>query len=122
MIRRLGVGSDVPMLGYAFRDDWAQHEQAVLKSFVAASREAKRILAGLGEAWARLAPQIGTDDQAVLTSLQSGFRTGIPERWGEAERKACADLHAILAGIGGETLVGKAEILDPRTFWPDLSY
>lgn len=122
MIHRLGVGSDVPMLGYAFRDDWARHEEAALKGFVAASRETKMLLAASREAWARLAPQIGSDDPTILASLQAGFRAGIPERWGEAERKACADLHAILADIGGETLVGKAEILDPRTFWPGLSY
>jgi NitT/TauT family transport system substrate-binding protein len=122
MIHYLGIDSDVPMLGYAFRDDWAQRGETVLKRFVAASREAKMILADSGEAWIRLAPQIGTDDQAVLASLQAGFRAGIPEHWGEAERKACADLYAILASIGGETLVGKAKVLDPNTFWPSVSY
>lgn len=120
MIRHLGVDSDVPMLGYAFRDDWAQHEEAMLKSFIAASREAKLLLAGSGEAWARLAPQIGTDDPAALASLQAGFRAGIPERWGEPERKACADLYSILASVGGEKLVGSAKTLDPKTFWPSV--
>ncbi|MGO4570703.1 ABC transporter substrate-binding protein [Microvirga sp. 2TAF3] len=122
MIHRLGMGGDVPMLGYAFRDDWAQHEQAALQGFVAASREAKMLLASSGEAWTRLAPQIGTDDPAVLASLRAGFRAGIPEHWGDAQRKACADLYAILASIGGERLVGKARVLDPKTFWPFVSY
>lgn len=122
MIRRLGIAGDVPMLGYAFREDWARREGAVLQEFVEASREAKRVLAGSREAWTRLAPQIGTDDPSVLTALQAGFRAGIPDHWGEAERKASADLYAILAGIGGETLVGKAGALDPKTFWPSVSY
>jgi NitT/TauT family transport system substrate-binding protein len=122
MIRRLGIDSDVPMLGYAFRDDWARHADATLKEFVAASREAKTLLAKSEEAWLRLAPQIDTDDPAVLASLQAAFRAGIPEHWGEAERKACADLYAILADIGGESLVGKAKVLDPNTFWTSVSY
>lgn len=122
MIHRLGVGGDVPMLGYAFRDDWAEHKQAALKGFVAASREAKMLLASSGEAWARLAPQIGTNNPAVLASLRASFRAGIPEHWGDAERKACADLYAILASIGGERLVGKAKVLDPKTFWLSVSY
>ncbi|WP_243369201.1 ABC transporter substrate-binding protein [Microvirga solisilvae] len=122
MIRHLGIDSDVPMLGYAFRDDWAEREQAALKGFVAASRETKMLLATSGEAWTRLAPQIGTDDPAVLASLRANFRAGIPEHWGDAERKACADLYAILASIGGEKLVGKAKVLDPKTFWLSVSY
>jgi len=122
MIRHLGIDSDVPMLGYAFRDDWGRYEQDALQGFVAAAREAKTLLAGSEEAWTRLAPQIGTDDPIAQASLRASFRAGIPEHWGEAERKACADLYAILARIGGEKLVGKAKILDPKTFWPDLSY
>lgn len=122
MIRRLGVDRDVPMLGYAFREDWAQRESATLQGFVEASREAKLRLAASRDAWVRLAPQIGTDDPAALASLQAGFRAGIPEHWGEAERKASADLYAILAGIGGERLVGRAKTLDPMTFWPSVSY
>jgi NitT/TauT family transport system substrate-binding protein len=122
MVRHLGIDSDVPMLGYAFRDDWGRHEQAALKGFVAASREAKRLLAGSGQAWTRLAPQIGTDDRTILASLRASFSAGIPEHWGEAERKACADLYAILASIGGENLVGKAKVLDPKTFWPSVAY
>jgi NitT/TauT family transport system substrate-binding protein len=121
-IRHLGIDGDVPMLGYAFREDWAQQENAALQGFVAASREAKMLLAGSREEWISLAPQIGTDDPAVLTTLQAGFRAGIPEHWGEVERKACADLYAILAGLGGEKLVGKAKMLDPKTFWPSVSY
>jgi NitT/TauT family transport system substrate-binding protein len=122
IIRHLGIDGDVPMLGYAFREDWARRESVALQGFVAASREAKTLLAESRETWVRLAPQIGTDDPAVLTSLQAGFRAGTPEHWGEAERKASADLYAILVGIGGEKLVGKAKILDPKTFWPSVSY
>jgi NitT/TauT family transport system substrate-binding protein len=122
MIRQLGIDADVPMLGYAFRDAWAQRESAALQRFVAASREAKTLLAGSKEEWIRLAPQIGTEDPAVLTSLQAGFRIGTPEHWGEAEREASASLYAILVGIGGEKLVGKAKTLDPKTFWPSVSY
>jgi NitT/TauT family transport system substrate-binding protein len=122
MIRRLGIESDVPMLGYAFQEKWAAREGAALQGFVAASREAKALLAGSKDEWVRLAPQIGRDDPAVLDALQAGFRAGIPDRWSEAERRAAADLYAILVGIGGERLVGRAKILDEKTFWPSVSY
>jgi len=122
MIRSLGIDGNVPMLGYAFREEWAEDKGAALQGFIAASREAKALLAGSKEEWARLAPQIGTDDPAVLAFLQAGFRAGIPDRWSEPERKAAANLYAILVGIGGNKLVGQAKFLDARTFWPLVSY
>ncbi|KLK93641.1 ABC transporter substrate-binding protein [Microvirga vignae] len=122
MILRLGLDGDVPMLGYAFRDEWAEREGAVLEGFVAASRQAKALLAASKEEWIRLAPQIGSDDPAVLRALQAGFRAGIPDRWSEDERQAASDLYAILVRIGGDKLVGRAKILDAKTFWPSVSY
>ena len=109
------------MLGYAFREAWASRNGSLLQDFVAASREAKRILAESSEEWARLAPQIGTSDPAALSALRSGYRAGIPSSWGEAERGASADLHAILVEIGGETLMGRAKTVG-GTFWPGISY
>jgi NitT/TauT family transport system substrate-binding protein len=122
MIRRLGIDRDVPMLGYAFREDWAQREGAILSDFVAASRDAKALLAASKGEWARLAPQIGTEDPVILASLQSSFRAGIPEHWTSAERQAASDLYAILVTVGGDKLVGRAKVLDAKTFWPFIVY
>ncbi|WP_262297899.1 ABC transporter substrate-binding protein [Microvirga sesbaniae] len=122
MIRGLGIDHEVPMLGYAFREGWAVRADAALQGFVAASRDAKALLAGSRDEWIRLAPQIGTDDPTALAALQDGFRSGIPDRWSEAERRACADLYAILVRIGGDKLVGSSRALDARTFWPAISY
>src|SRR5215218_8830370 len=122
MIRRLGIDSYVPMLGYAFREEWADREGVALQGFVAASREAKTLLASSKEEWIRLAPLIGTDDPAALVALQAGFRVGTPDRWSEVERQAASDLYAILVRIGGDKLVGSAKVLDVKTFWGPVSY
>jgi NitT/TauT family transport system substrate-binding protein len=121
MIRKLGIAHDVPMLGYAFREEWGARQSKLVESFVAASREAKALLAESKDEWARLAPQIGSDDPAVLSALQAGFRAGIPDQWAQAERQAAMELYAILVAIGGEKLVGRATSVDPKTFWP-LTY
>jgi NitT/TauT family transport system substrate-binding protein len=122
MIRGLGIDSHVPMLGYAFREEWADREGVALQGFVAASREAKTLLASSKEEWIRLAPLIGSDDPAALVALQAGFRVGTPDRWSEVERQAASDLYAILVRIGGDKLVGSAKVLDVKTFWPPVSY
>jgi len=122
MIRRLGIDRDVPMLGYAFREEWAQNENVALMDFIAASQDAKGLLAASREEWARLAPQIGTDNPAVLAALQTGFSAGIPEHWTSVERKAAGDLYAILVAVGGDKLVGQAKVLDTKTFWQSVTY
>ncbi|MGF9757947.1 ABC transporter substrate-binding protein [Microvirga sp. 0TCS3.31] len=122
MIRRLGIDGEVPMLGYAFREEWAKDKSAVLQGFMAASREAKALLSGSKDEWIRLAPQIGSDDPAVLGAIQAGFRAGIPDRWSAPERQAAGNLYAILVEIGGDKLVGRAKILDAKTFWPSVAY
>ena len=121
MVRRLGIEADVPMLGYAFRESWASQAGSTLQEFVAASREAKAILADSAAEWSRLAPHIGTSDPATLAALQEGYRAGIPTRWGEGERGAAKELYAILREIGGEKLMGRAQSLG-GTFWPGVSY
>jgi NitT/TauT family transport system substrate-binding protein len=121
MVRRLGIEADVPMLGYAFRESWAIGAGGMLEDFVAASREAKAILAGSSAEWTRLSQHVGTSDPAILAALQEGYRAGIPARWGDVERGAAEELHAILREIGGEKLVGRAQSLE-GTFWPGVSY
>lgn len=121
MVRRLGIDAEVPMLGYAFKEGWAARASGTLAAFVAASRDAKTILGSSSEEWTRLAPQIGTADPAALSALQAGYRAGIPGSWGTAERRAAAELHAILVAVGGEKLMGRARSLE-GTFSPEISY
>jgi NitT/TauT family transport system substrate-binding protein len=104
------------MLGYAFRDEWAARNKGTLQGFVAASQAAKTRLAGSEQDWVTLAPLVGSDDKAVLSALRAGYAAGIPRRWGEVERRGAMDLYGILAQLGGERLVGRAQNLDPATF------
>jgi NitT/TauT family transport system substrate-binding protein len=121
MIGEFEITGDVPMLGYAFREEWGTRESKHLEGFVTASREAKALLAESADEWSRLAPQTGANDPAALRALQAGFRAGIPARWGETERQAAKELYSILLDYGGVKLVGRAASVDPKTFWP-LTY
>ena len=46
----------------------------------------------------------------------------MPESFGAAERMAAADLFAILARLGGEELVGRADQLSGGTFWAGVTF
>jgi NitT/TauT family transport system substrate-binding protein len=120
--RELGIQTAVPLLGYVFDEDWAAAHHADILGLVDASRQAKRILAESDEDWQRLRPMMKAPDEATYAALRDGFRAGIPQTWGEAERSDAARLFAIMAKLGGEELVGKATELQPGTFWSDVAY
>jgi NitT/TauT family transport system substrate-binding protein len=118
----LGIESDVPLLGYVFDEDWAAGHKADMLALVEASRQAKEILKTSDEEWERLRPMMRASDDASFAALRDGFRAGIPNSWGDAEREDAARLFAIMARLGGEELIGKSAALQPGTFWPDVSY
>ena len=120
--RALGIRARVPLLGYVFRAAWADANRDRVLAFTRASRAAKRILGRSDAEWQRLAPLTRAKDPATLRALREGFRRGIPEAWGAAERRDAGRLFAILSKLGGAKLVGANRELQPGTFWPDLTY
>lgn len=127
MARDLGIGSAVPLVGYVFDEAWAAEHRETLLGCFRAIRAANRLLAESDAEWERLRPLMRAEDEATIRALREGYRAGIPQRWGEAERADAARLYAILAELGGEALVGKAQAgrsgaVPEGTFWPAVSY
>jgi NitT/TauT family transport system substrate-binding protein len=120
--RALGIEHEVPQLGYVFFEDWANEHTELVLAFIDASREAKQILLSSDEEWERIRPLTQAEDDATFEALKRRWREGVPENWGEAERADAAKLYAILAGLGGERLVGNASELQSGTFWPKVTF
>ncbi len=120
-IRELGVVSDVPQLGYVFREDFANQNADLIEAFADASRAAKALLQ-TDEEWMRIRELTKARDDATLEVLKTRFQEGIPLSWGEVERADAARLYTILAELGGEELVGPSAELAPGTFWPNVAF
>ena len=116
-VRGLGIHAEVPMIGYVFSEAWAGRNGSALTAFLSASGRARTVLAESDEEWQRLMPLTGVRSQAELDRLKELYRAGIPRHWGAEERRAAAQLFAVLARIGGRELVGSAETIAPGTFW-----
>lgn len=121
-IETLGAGSDVPMLGYAFRESWANANKKIVQGFARSSRKAKALLAESQSEWDRLRPKMRAKDDATFNALRNGYIAGIPRKWGTAERKGAKGLFAVLAKQGGKKLVGKSLKFQSGTFWPHITY
>jgi NitT/TauT family transport system substrate-binding protein len=117
-VSALGIASGVPYIGYTFAQHWATQNPALIDGFVAASRQARTILATSDAEWQRLKPRTGAADDAELDRLRDWYGRGIPRRWGEPERRAAGQLFELLARIGGPDLVGPISAVPPGTFWP----
>jgi NitT/TauT family transport system substrate-binding protein len=118
--RSLGAAGAVSALGYVFSERWAQAHPRAAQGFVEASRAAKALLASSDAEWERLAPLMRADG-AELLALRDRYREGIPTRPAAEDEADAARLHAVLAELGGERLVGRSPAMAPGTYWSRLA-
>ena len=117
LLPRFGVSPKLSMIGYVFSEDFAKAHPRTIAAFLDATRQAKHILMTSDAEWGRIAPLTGAKDAATLKAYRDRYREGIPDRPVEAEAKDSAVLYRVLAGLGGEALVGPAKELAPGTFY-----
>jgi NitT/TauT family transport system substrate-binding protein len=115
-MRALGIAEPVPLVGYVLSAGWAREHTASCAGFFRACRRAEEVLLGSDEEWQTIAPLTGAADAAELERLRDAYREGIPRGDETTMRTAAAALYDLLAGIGGETLVGPSRTLPPGTF------
>jgi NitT/TauT family transport system substrate-binding protein len=113
----LGVEGPAPLVGWVFREDWADSHRRELTGFLRAVFAGMRLLGESNEEWDRLKSLIKVSDESTLHALRDAYRAGIPRRFGAREIKNAELLFAILAREGGEELVGKSRRLSEGTFW-----
>lgn len=117
ILHGLGIDKPIPLIGWVFREDWATANSALVKNFLAASYEAKAILASSDAQWDQLRPKMRAENDAVFKALRAKYRAGIPTCSDPATMTAVAATFKVLADTGGEKLVGKSKTLAAGTFW-----
>jgi NitT/TauT family transport system substrate-binding protein len=78
---------------------------------------AKQSLAASDTSWEAIARRLEMTHPAELALYRKTYRDGLPRRPIAEEAADARALYAILAEIGGPTLVGPAPELDPGTFY-----
>jgi NitT/TauT family transport system substrate-binding protein len=117
-VSAMGIDEGVPYFGYTFSSRWAEQNPALIDGFIAATAQARTLLATSDGEWQRVMPLTGAADDAELERLRDWYRRGIPRNWGEPERHAAAQLLNLLARVGGPQLVGPISAVPSGTFWP----
>lgn len=114
VMRGLGFAAPVPMMGFAFSEDWVAAHPGALAHFIAAKAEAERRLASDDGEWERLRPLTGAENDVVLAGLRDRYRAGILGAGAADVGPQAAALYAQLAAIGGSDLTTG---LPEGTFW-----
>ena len=113
----LGVPGRLPLIGYVFRESWADANRDALDGFLAASAAARAILLESDAEWDRLRTLTRAEDDATLAALRDGYRDGVPTAPRETQAAAIRRAYAIVAALGGRDLVGRSVELAPGTVW-----
>lgn len=114
--RELGLDPQIPLLGYVIKGELLRENPQLVAGFAAASRAAKNLLANDDAEWERLRPHMKAADDAAFAALKAGFRAGIPSG-DPVNLESASSFLALMAEMGGEKLVGKANTLPEGVFY-----
>jgi NitT/TauT family transport system substrate-binding protein len=121
VVRELGARGEVSMVGYVFRDQWADKNLKAIQGFLRAAKRANEMLATSDAEWDRLKPLMAENDptfnEATFEALRRRYREGIPERSSASDEADAKILYQFLRELGGTRLVGSGTELAPGTFW-----
>jgi NitT/TauT family transport system substrate-binding protein len=112
--KSFGLKGEIALLGYVFNETVGPD---VLNGFAQASAGAKRILAEHDEAWGAIRPLMSAEDEKTFETLRRYFVDGNPRRSIADERADAERLFGVLAGIGGEKLVGSVQSFPDGLYW-----
>ncbi|HYE35047.1 ABC transporter substrate-binding protein [Methylocaldum sp.] len=117
ILQGLGIEVDVPSLGYVFRESWAKTHEDTLTGFMKAADTAKKSICESDAVWRKVVPLTQETDERVQNALRQHYCDGRIKSWGEAEKKAAAEIYGLLHQSGEGRLTGKSEKLPEGVFW-----
>jgi NitT/TauT family transport system substrate-binding protein len=113
----LGLPANPPLLGYVFKEAWAERNTSLIGGFLAASAAAEDLLARSDAAWETIRPLMHAPNDRLFARLKEGFRAGIVHVSPAAEAVAADRLFAILHALGGAAATGGLTRLPSGVFW-----
>ena len=113
----LGLPAHPPLVGYVFKEAWAQKNPQLIDGFLAASAAAEDRLVRSDADWDAIRPLMHADDERLFARLKAGFRAGVARTSPGAEAAAADHLFAILRATGGKAATGGLSSLPSGVFW-----
>jgi len=117
IIKDLGIPVSVPLLGYVFKQSWADQHQNAIKRFFRATQVAKDSICNSDSTWQHIIPLTKTSSTTTQQLLRKRYCDGRINQWGKQQQDAAQQIYLLLKKLSKNKLTGKSEILQPGTFW-----
>jgi NitT/TauT family transport system substrate-binding protein len=114
---RLGLPPQLSLVGFVFRQDWAEQNRPAIDGFLAAVDQAEHLLATSDAEWQMIRPMMDAPDDALFAGLRRRFIAGIPEQSADSEQAAAERVFAILHSTGGPRATAGLSALPKGIFW-----
>ncbi len=121
--RALALPPELSLVGFVFRQDWAEKHRSAIDGFLKAVAVAQKKLADSGGEWLRIRPLMEAPNDAVFSSLKRRFIDGIPAAPPSEQQKIAEQVFAVLLKTGGTRATAGLTSLPAGTFWlgPDAA-
>ena len=113
----LGIGKALPLIGYVFREEWANDNPKTISGFLKASNEARQILNTNDEEWNRIIKITGAKDKETLSALKRALEMVFLDQDTNLYIEPIKNAFKILADLGGKDLVGNSKELADGVIW-----
>ena len=118
ILNKLNLPKGIPVIGWVFKEEFAEQNKELLKNFFKTSKDAKKLMLESDEIWEKVRPFMNAENDQLFKNLRDIYREGIPSKDFSLDQiNGSKKLYSILSEVGGRELVGKAKELSPGTFW-----
>ncbi|SJM94497.1 ABC transporter substrate-binding protein [Crenothrix polyspora] len=117
ILQGLGIQEQMPMIGYVFKESWANDHKQAVSAFFKASKQARDGLCASDTVWQTVIPLLNADKVTTQTKLRQRYCEGTVIQWGEPEQQAAGRIYSLLRTLSSNQLTGDTENLSLGTFW-----
>jgi NitT/TauT family transport system substrate-binding protein len=118
-VTALGISPRISMIGFVFREDWAQENRSAIDGFLAAVNDAENLLKGSDAEWNAIRPLMDSPDDALFARLRDRFEDGLNCASTGEQLRGATRLLAVLKEVGGTQATGGINTLPQNVFWPE---
>jgi NitT/TauT family transport system substrate-binding protein len=118
----LGIKTDVPALGYVFRESWAKAHPNAVDGFMKATTEARKQICESDSVWKDISSLTEEKDTQVQSALRKHYCDGRIIAFGEKEIQSAQQIFGRIEPLGEHPAGGDIQTLPNGVFWSKASH